>query len=511
MTAALTPKPMDFTVESVARELCRRSLSDFVREFWDVVVPETLVWNWHMDLLCDELQAVAERVFRWELRAHDLVVNVPPGSTKSTIASIMFPAWVWTRMPSARTICASYTHSLSLDLSRKCRMVVLSDRYRAIFPEVQLSEDMNTKGHFANTKGGSRYTTSIGGSVTGLHGHFLIVDDPLDPNQAVSEADLAAANRWMTETLPTRKVDKAVSVTALIMQRLHQDDPTGQRLASPRGRVKHICLPAEITDDVKPKYVRSQYQNGLLDPNRLPRAVLDDAAVELGQFGYAGQFLQAPVPRSGGMFKVGQLAVERTAPRHWTQRVRYWDKAGTRDGGAYTVGVEMGLDCNGRFWVLDVVRGQWEAAERERIMRSVAQCDGVEVIVGVEQEPGSGGKESAEGTVRRLAGYRVRVDRPTGDKVLRADPFAVQVNAGNVTLVEGDWNKDYLQELRFFPRSKRKDQVDASSGAFALLSQPRRVAGGISRWRSKQKAAQAAREAAVAAHPRQPQVRVVRP
>jgi predicted phage terminase large subunit-like protein len=160
--------------------------------------------------------------------------------------------------------------------------------------------------------------------------------------------------------------------------------------------------------------------------------------------------------------------------------MRYWDKAGTKDSGAYSVGVLMGKDMENRFWVLDVVRGQWKTAKRERMIRQTAELDGKGILVGVEQEPGSGGKESAENTVRNLAGWRVRVDRPTGDKAQRADPYSTQVNSGNVYLKKSSWNKEYIEELRYFSleNSKFKDQVDASSGAFKFVAKPVFRAGG---------------------------------
>jgi len=183
------------------------------------------------------------------------------------------------------------------------------------------------------------------------------------------------------------------------------------------------------------------------------------------------------------MFKVVRVHVEDVAPKRFVQKIRFWDKAGTEGGqGAFTVGLLMGKDEKGHFWVLDVVRGRWDSSERENIIHKTAQADGRDVIIGIEQEPGSGGKESAENTVRRLAGYRVRVDRPSGSassKELRADPYSVQVNNGNVYVVRGPWLTEYLSELSYFPHSKYKDQVDASSGAFNTLAKGKRRVGGM--------------------------------
>jgi predicted phage terminase large subunit-like protein len=213
-----------------------------------------------------------------------------------------------------------------------------------------------------------------------------------------------------------------------------------------------------------------------MDPARLSKEILEEVEASIGEFAYACQFLQTPIPRTGGMFKTERIVTD-TPSKKLVQVIRYWDKAASHDAGCYTAGVKMAKDVTGRFWVLDVVRGRWSSDRREEIIQSTAELDGRGVEIGIEQEGGSGGKESAEGTIRRLAGFRVRADRPVGDKVLRADPFSVQVNSGNVSMVQGEWNSAYTGELQYFPASKYKDQVDASSGAFSLLSKPVKVLG----------------------------------
>ena len=485
-----------FDEYDVMASIVRENYYEFVKEFWDTIIPERFVDNWHIPLICNELQYLAERVFAGLPKEHDLIVNVPPCSTKSTVCSVMFQPWIWTRMQTARIIGGSYAHNLSMDLSRRGRDIIKSDKYRKAFPEIVLREDQDTKSYFMNTRGGSRYAVGVGGSVTGMHGHFLVIDDPVDPSKAISEVELATANRWMAETLSTRKVDKVVVPTILIMQRLHQNDCTAnmieqikvaQRMDGGPLKLKHICLPAELTDKIKPKVLASRYKDGLLDPVRLPREVLNENKAIIGEYGYAGQFLQWPVPLGGGMFKTVKIRIEEDVPvkMTWLERVRFWDKAGTAGGkGAYTVGVKMGKDRDKRFWVLDVIRKRLDSSTREALIKQTAIADGRAVVVGVEQEPGSGGKESAENTVRNLAGWRIRVDKPSGSdssKELRADPFSVQVNNGNVVLKRGDWNIEYLGELSFFPYSKYKDQVDASSGAFNLITKRKKRAGGLFR------------------------------
>lgn len=469
---------MKLSKHNVKASLCKESFYDFVQRFWHIVIKEKPIWNWHIKVLCDALQEAAERVFKGLPKEYDYIINVPPGTTKSTICSIMFPAWIYTRMADARIICASHTENLVLDLSNKCRTLVQDDEYKRCFPEVVIKDDQNTKGYWMTSQGGFRFSATVGGkNPTGFHAHFLIVDDPIDPQKSFSEAELKVANDFMNLTIANRKVDSAVSVTLLIMQRLHQDDPTGNRMSNKdSGAVKHYCLPAEVSDRVKPGFLKAKYKDGLLDPVRLSQKVLDQKRAAMGQYGYSGQFCQNPVPVGGGMFKTSKIQFG-AIPKKFKQVVRYWDKAGTADGGAHTAGVKMGLhydkDNMLQIWVLNVLRGQWGSYDREKMIETTAKLDGRDVIIGVEQEPGSGGKESAENTVRRLAGYRVRVNRPSGDKVLRADPFSVQVNGGNVWMpVRGEWIQDYLDEMMFFPFSKFKDQIDASSGCFTILTMP---------------------------------------
>lgn len=468
------------TEEALVASITRESFYEFFLEFWEEVVHEKLVANWHVRYLCDELQTMAERVFKGLPKEHDLVINIPPGTTKSTICSQMFPAWVWTRMPSAKFICASYAHQVALKDSVRTRDIVQSELYQRCFPEIQLREDENMKGLFVNTLKGSRLSAGIGGAVTGYHAHFLLVDDPMNPEEAYSEAELIAANRWMETTLPSRKIDKLVTPTILVQQRLHQADPSGELLAKADGKdMKHICLPGELTDAVRPIELRQFYVDGLLDVHRLPRPVLRAMEKNLGAYGYASQILQDPVPLGGGQFKTDKLVYEDQVTKSIIRIIRSWDKAGTKDGGAYSVGTLMGLDTNGEYWIIDVVRGQWGATEREGIILKTAQLDGYKTEIELEIEGGSGGKESGENTVRMLAGYRVHVTHPTGDKESRAYPFASQVGAGNVHILRRNWTRDYVEEMRFFPNSKYKDQIDASSGAFNRLARKKIKVGGF--------------------------------
>jgi predicted phage terminase large subunit-like protein len=209
-----------------------------------------------------------------------------------------------------------------------------------------------------------------------------------------------------------------------------------------------------------------------LFPARFPAEVVARDKLAMGALAAAGQFQQRPTPRGGGMFPTERFVLVDAAPAQTeiAASLRYWDKAGTRGGGAFTAGVLLHKLKDGRFCVAHCRRGQWAALEREREIRTIAELDGRRVPVAVEQEPGSGGKESAEATIRNLAGWRVTADRPTGDKAVRAEPYAAQVQAGNVLVVRGAWTQAFLDEHAAFPVGRAKDQVDAAAAAFNLIA-----------------------------------------
>jgi predicted phage terminase large subunit-like protein len=253
------------------------------------------------------------------------------------------------------------------------------------------------------------------------------------------------------------------------MQRLHESDVSGFILSDDYG-YEHLCLPMEFEParrcTTSLGFVDPRKEDGeLLFPQRFSRDTVERDKKIMGAMAVAGQFQQRPAPRGGGFFDWQKLQVVDATPR-MQKVVRFWDKAGTDGGGAYTAGVKIGAGDDGLFYLLDVVRGQWSAPQRERTIRLTAEMDGVAVKQWIEQEPGSGGKESAEATIRSLAGYSIEAERPTGDKAVRAEPFAIQVEAGNVRMLRGEWNQAYLDEMKTFPVGKYKDQMDASGGGF---------------------------------------------
>jgi predicted phage terminase large subunit-like protein len=305
----------------------------------------------------------------------------------------------------------------------------------------------------------------VGAGVTGYGGDLIVIDDPIRSRDDASS--LVYRDRvwdWYTNDLYTR-LEPGGSVI-LIMTRWHEDDLAGRILASPDSpNWTVISLPAEAEEDDP----LGRQLGEPLWPERYDSAALAERRMVLG-IDYSALYQQRPLPREGEMFKRAWFEIVDAIPVG-ARLVRYWDKAGTAGGGAYTAGVLAAFHA-GITYIVDVVRGQWGTGDREATIRQTTELDKARghVVTWIEQEPGSGGKESAEATIRNLAGFAVYADRVTGSKEIRAEPLAAQAMAGNVKIVRGPWNAGFIDELTSFPSGVRRDQVDAASGAFNKLA-----------------------------------------
>jgi predicted phage terminase large subunit-like protein len=400
------------------------------------------------------------------------MVFEPPRHGKSEMLTIRYPVWRMERDPEMRCIIGSYGQELANTFSRKARRIASG--------QFELSEERAAANDWRTAAGGGLRAVGVGTGVTGHGAQLIVIDDPVkNREEAESEARRDQTWYWYTDDLYTRLEPGGAIV--LIMTRWHEDDLAGRILASEEAdEWTVVSLPALAEEDD----LLGRTLGEALCPERFDLDALERIRQTLGRSFYA-LYQQHPQPLEGGMFQRGWFALVEATARQMARVVRYWDKAGTADGGAYTAGVLMGY-LAGTFYVLDVVRGQWTAGTREQTILNTAILDrqrwGDNYQVWVEQEPGSGGLESAQATVRNLAGFNVRADRPTGDKALRAEPYAAQAEAGNVRILRAGWTAAYLSELTSFPTGTYADQVDASSGAFAQLNKRKYGPMGTSRY-----------------------------
>lgn len=514
---AILSSLMELSPETLEAELCLLDFETFVKVFWDEVPgTEPLVWNWHMAVICEELQEVAEGVINNRPRKHHLIINISPGTSKSTLVSILFPAWLWARMPRCRILTGSHADELVRDLSGKARDVIKSERYQAYFPQVRIRADRDAQERYATEEGGERRTCTVSGkSPMGLHAHFQIIDDPIDPKKAVSEVELQNAKDFFDSVIMTRSVNKEVSVLILIMQRLHEEDPTGHMLKKAKREgadpVRWIKLPAELPKGedgawlesiVQPQELTRRYYeynedakcypDGLMDPVRLTRKQLKARQAD-GLYSYSGQFLQWPVPLGGGMFKRIYFNQRVKAAPYHCLRILYVDRASTaaekNKDSCRTALVLLAMSPDKRFFVEWALAGQWEPYERNQILLSVAQKfrsrygPRNEPAIWIEREGGASGVDAFQGIAAVLFGFNVREHNITGlgNKEARADPLSAQMAAGNFWVVDNgeslpgsesksDWDiEEYIHEFELFPKGKWKDLVDATSGALAVL------------------------------------------
>jgi predicted phage terminase large subunit-like protein len=454
--------------QAAAAELARRDLRHFIIQAWPYVEPDVeLRWNWHLDALVSHL----ERVSSGEIRR--LIINVPPATSKSLVVSVFWPAWEWAREGGLRILAASYGSHLSIRDNMRFRSIINSPWYRERF-DLRLSGDQRSKTRMETSTGGWRLGTSVGGVGTGEHPDRIIIDDPQTEAQSRSATERESTHTWFDRTVSTRGKTRGARVV-VIAQRLHQEDLPGHLLT--RGGWDHLCLPMRY----EPGHPGAWPDDPRTEPGELlwPDLYTDPAVVEmeldLGPYGAASQLQQRPAPEGGGLFRREWFEVVEAAPAI-ARRCRGWDTAGTEGGGDWTVGSRLAVTDDGAIYVEDVVRDQIGPGAVEQLITLTARIDGQGVMIREEQEGGSAGKAVIKARSHLLQAYDYAGVSISGDKVTRARPFRAQCEAGNVRLVSGSWNEEYLRELTVFPAGKHDDQVDSTSAAYnALVDAPRPV------------------------------------
>lgn len=469
------------------QELASRKLYHYIKQAWHVIEPVTpFVDGWHIGAICEHLQAVTEgQILR-------LLVNVPPRHCKSSIVTVLWPTWEWgpRKMPHIRWLCASYADNLSTRDNLKSRRIIQSPWYQEQYGDIfKLTSDQNQKTRYENDKTGYRIATSVRGLGTGEGGDRIVVDDPHNTMKAESPSDRLFTLLWWDESMSTRVNHPMTSAKVIIMQRQHDRDLSGHVLEKEADYV-HLCLPARYEKDHKCTWARDPRKE-IGEGTPLWEGIYSEEALtklekEMTSYSIAGQLQQRPTPRGGGIFKVeGFKLVENTvAGSQIIKAVRFWDKAGTDGGGKRTAGVLMAHLKNGNARILDVVKGQWSAAKREARIKLVAELDDVRwqeknVHVVLEQEPGSGGKESAEGTKKNLMGHSVKTRPAVGDKVSRSEPYQAAVENEFVELQQGAWINEFISEHEDAPNGYFSDQWDAAAGAYNELFTKNKKRAGI--------------------------------
>lgn len=468
------------------------TLADFVRGGWHVLEPGTpLVWNWHIDVICEHLTAVADgRITR-------LVVNIPPGLMKSLLGCVFFPAWVWTWWPEWRALFGSYALDLAIRDSARTRDLIESEWYRDTFrPAWRLSGDRNLKSFFQNTRTGFRLSVAVGSKTTGFRGHATIVDDPLNVADAEARSDVKreAAWRWISKSLSSRLNDQRTGARVFIGQRTHERDPFGYLLE--RGGYELLRLPSEY-QAAHPcatslgRADRRTRDGELLFPEMFPKSVLDEARTkDLGTYGYAAQHQQQPAPEGGGIFKKDwfQRYSPRTLPPVFEEVLASWDMSfKDAEGSSYVVGQVWGRLGAGVY----LLGGYRKKADFPETLRAVlalgsytAPHEGVWRVPGIADRWHVGPKlveDKANGpavisTLRNKVPGLVAIPG-NDDKPARARGQSWFVEGRTVYLPETDVSypslrepvQAFVDEVTTFPASAYTDQAVAFTQALLRL------------------------------------------
>lgn len=450
----------------VVADECRKYFFYFVQTFWDVIIKERPVFNWHIPYLCEELERLSDCIVHRQPKPYDLIINIPPGTTKSTIVTIMWPVWLWTLDPTIRIITNSYSGGLSLEHATKSKDIILSDKFQRLFPNIQIRRDKSGKQNYENTETGFRYATSTGATITGFHAHVIINDDPQNPKQAESDQMRIQANEH-TKTLSSRKVDKANTPVVTIMQRLHEDDVTGYLLKKKGENIRHICLPAEDCDDVKPSDLRARYVDGLLDPVRLSRAVLDEAKTDLGSRGYAGQYGQSPVAAGGNIIKeawfkrISQAefkALRFHEPMHFFLDSAYDEQQAKSDNDPS--GIIATCRIGNNVYVTNAKKVWKDFPDLIAFLPEFLYANDYTGESSLRIEPKANGKSIVQVLERETTLNVTETPTPTDSKAVRLHAVSPKIECGRCWLVEGDWNEEFIDEVCGFPNKTHDEYVD---------------------------------------------------
>jgi predicted phage terminase large subunit-like protein len=470
------------------RDTLKKSLHEFVKAAWHVVEPSIpFVDNWHIKEICGVLERAGRPKKSNPVLQQRIIINVPPGTLKSLLVSVFWPAWIWAKNPRKRFLTAAYGSHLTIRDNLRMRDLVDSAWYQRLFP-LKLIEDQNTKTRFNTSEGGWRIATSVSGIGTGEHPDYIIIDDAMTAQQAESDVERETVTKWYDRTISTRGAARGC-VTVVVAQRLHEDDLPGYLLK--RGGWYHVCFPmryeptrpatAEDPGHTADPLDHRHEPNELLIPQLFDEEKVRTLERDLGPYGTAGQLAQRPSPEGGGLFKREWFKFLDVAPKHITRRARGWDTAATADGGDYTRGVKVSETEAELYIVEDAVGDQLSPAGVDSLMLQTAQADGKFCCQREEKEGGASGKTVVLARTRLLKGFDYAFVAISGSKVTRAKPFRSQCEAGNVFLLrtgnpsKDAWIEEFIRELCAFPTGKHDDYVDAVTCAFnAVLLEPKR-------------------------------------
>ncbi len=460
--------------------LAQPTLKGFVDEAWKILEPSAkLEWNWHLNTICEYLDLIREEQFKKTFGAscEGLIVNVPPRTMKSLLITVFFPVWVWTRDPGRRFMFISYSEKLSTQHSVYRRAVMESDWYQDNWGTLfTFSRDQNLKHHYENSKRGSMFSTGMQATATGMGGDVLIFDDPLNPEQAMSDLEREAVNLRFDSTFRSRLNNPDKGAKIIVMQRLHELDLTGHLLHKERERWQHLSLPAiaEKDEDVPNPVTGVAHPRkfgDLLWEKRLSRSFLDGQKIGMGSWAYAGQYQQNPAPLDGGIIKRQWIRFYRELPAKLDFLVQSWDCTFTGGDRSDFVAGQVWGRAGSKYYMLPYrLYDRLDFAPTKAAIKSCHALFPHANAILIEDK--ANGPAIISELQKEISGV-VPVS-PDGGKMSRAQAMAPLWEAGNIELPDPQvfdlpWMEAYIHNLCTFPRAAHDDDVDATSQALVYM------------------------------------------
>jgi predicted phage terminase large subunit-like protein len=445
---------------AVLAALLRSDLRFFTRKCFETILPGTpYLPNWHIDAIAHELMRVrAGETAR-------LLINQPPRSLKSICVSVAYVAWLLGHDPTRRVIVVSYSNDFAAELHRQFRMVIDAPWYRALFPAMRPARDSGME--LVTTRGGSRYATSVGGTLTGRGADIIIIDDPLKAEDAMSELARRRVIDWYGGTLVSRLNDKENGPIIVVMQRLHENDLAGHLLG--HGGWHHLDLPAIAVEDsvipIGPGRQHIRRRDDVLHPERESREVLDRIKAEIGSLMFSAQYQQRPVPLEGNLIRRNWFRSYDRPPAigPGDRIVQSWDIAMmTGEANDYSVCTTWHI-VGSDFYLIDVFRDRLQYPDLRRKIASLAARYGAGTIIIEKAGPGLTllqdlRRDPPPGMIRPIG------HKPEGSKTDRMVAQSAKIEAGHVHLPSAaQWLGSFLLELLGFPHGRHDDQVDSVS------------------------------------------------
>lgn len=347
----------------LANALCYENIRDFASIAFNIVSPaDVYYYNWHIGCIAEHLHAVHDGDIR------QLIINIPPRSMKSILITVAYPAWLLGRDPRNRIYTASYGISLARKHSKDTRLIMGSDWYKSVFPTTIIQDGSDTQTEFLTTQQGFRKATSVGGAIMGDGGDYLIADDLSKADEALSDTIREKVNTWYDQSFYPRRNNPMTARHIVVMQRLHSHDLTGHLLE--RGNWHLLKLPAIAHKKIQIEISGlkwSMEEGELLQPERLSQEELDKTRNQLGEYAFAGQYLQEPVPPGGAEFQIEWFQFyERLSSLKDFHVYIFVDPAGDKKKATsdYTAIMVWALGADKNYYLVDVVRDRLNTTER---------------------------------------------------------------------------------------------------------------------------------------------------